>query len=110
MVASPELLSEYDYVLGYPEIAQRIEPELLRAYRSHLFQEIELISLSAIPRICRDPDDDKVIATAIVGQVDFLVTEDGDLQTRAVRAVLAESGVDVTTMRELMTHLDRLTE
>jgi predicted nucleic acid-binding protein len=62
------------------------------------------------PPDSRDPDDDKVIATAIVGQADYLVTEDGDLQTHTVRAVLAESGVSVASMRELTAQLDRLTE
>jgi putative PIN family toxin of toxin-antitoxin system len=113
VVASPELLSEYEYVLDYPEIAQLVEPELMRAFRSHLFQEIEIVSLPEVPEVppvCRDPDDDKVIATAIVGQADYLVTEDGDLQTHTVRAVLAESGVSVASMRELTAQLDRLTE
>jgi hypothetical protein len=107
VIASSELLSEYDYVLQYPEIAKLIEPELLLAYRTHLSREIELVPLGEIPRIRRDPDDDKVIATAIVGEADYVLTEDNDLRTHAVQAVLAESGIVVASMGELIKRLDQ---
>ncbi|MFZ0179356.1 MAG: putative toxin-antitoxin system toxin component, PIN family, partial [Candidatus Dormiibacterota bacterium] len=32
-----------------------------------------------VPRVCRDPDDDQILAIAVVGAVDALVTGDGDL-------------------------------
>lgn len=37
------------------------------------------ISIPRTLRVCRDPDDDKVIETAIVGRADCLLTADGDL-------------------------------
>jgi putative PIN family toxin of toxin-antitoxin system len=81
VICSPELLNEYNYVLDYPEIAQLIYPELLRAFRSHLQHDMEMIALPEVPRICRDPDDDKVVATAIYGMVDYLLTDDADLKS-----------------------------
>jgi predicted nucleic acid-binding protein len=30
-------------------------------------------------RVCRDPDDDVVLATAVAGRADFIVTGDDDL-------------------------------
>jgi uncharacterized protein len=75
IICSLALLEEYDCVLAYPEVTHLIFPELLRAFRSHLIYDIEIIDPIPIIRICRDPDDDKVIATAIAGKVDYLVTE-----------------------------------
>lgn len=84
IVCSPPLLAEYLLVLDYKEIAELIYPELRRIFFAHLLQEIELVDLPEIPRICRDPDDDKVIATAIYGTVDYLVTADEDLRVQPV--------------------------
>ena len=108
VVASRELLDEYEYVLDYPQIKALIEPELLRSYRTHLFQEIELVTLTEIPRLCRDPDDDKVLATALFGLVDCLLTEDNDLLTKEIKAVLAASDIEVMSMSDWVKHLDTL--
>lgn len=107
VAGSQPMLDEYDYVLAYPNIAALVYPELLRAFRSHLLQEIELIELPNVSPICRDPDDDKIIATAIYGLADFLVTEDADLQTAEVKRVLASSGVEVISVIGLMRELDK---
>jgi putative PIN family toxin of toxin-antitoxin system len=64
VIASPAMLDEYQRVLAYPEVAQLIYPELLRTFRTHLLADIEVIVPPETPRLCRDPDDDKVIATA----------------------------------------------
>ena len=108
VVASRELLDEYEYVFDYPQIRSLIEPELLRSYRTHLFQEIELVTLTEIPRLCRDPDDDKVLATALFGLVDCLLTEDNDLLTKEIKAILAASDIEVMSMSDWVKHLDTL--
>lgn len=108
VVASRELLDEYEYVLDYPQIKALIEPELLRSYRTHLFQEIELVTLTEIPRLCRDPDDDKVLATALFGLVDCLLTEDNDLLTKEIKAILTASDIEVMSMSDWVKQLDTL--
>lgn len=107
VICSPELLDEYERVLSHPDIAALIYPELLRAFRSHLVHDLELIALPEIPRICRDPDDDKVIATAIFGRADYLVSADNDLRTPSVLKVLGSAGISVVTMNELIEVLDQ---
>jgi len=102
VVCSPALLEEYERVLAYPDIAQLIFPELLRAFRSHLIYDIELVDVPEISQICRDPDDDKVIATALFGMVDYLVTEDKDLKTVAIVNALRNAGIVVISMTELI--------
>jgi putative PIN family toxin of toxin-antitoxin system len=95
VVASSALIAEYLRVIAYPEVTPLIYPELLRTFHSHLLQDIELIEPPETPRICRDPDDDKVIAVAIYGLVDYILTIDNDLLTRPVREKLHQSGINV---------------
>jgi predicted nucleic acid-binding protein len=35
--------------------------------------------LGEIPLVCRDPNDDKILATALAGLADLIATEDKDL-------------------------------
>jgi predicted nucleic acid-binding protein len=41
--------------------------------------QADFVELPAIPAVSRDPKDDKFLATARAGRVDYLVTEDRDL-------------------------------
>ncbi|MBE2235380.1 MAG: PIN domain-containing protein [Anaerolinea sp.] len=43
VLASPAMIDEYQHVLTYPEVASLIYPELLRAFTSHLLNDIELV-------------------------------------------------------------------
>ena len=56
--------------------------------------------LPEIPSICRDPDDDHVIAAALVAHVDFIVTGDKDLL-----ALARHEGVSIITARAFYEHL-----
>jgi putative PIN family toxin of toxin-antitoxin system len=105
VVGSFQLLEEYERVLAYPEVAELIFPELLRTFRSHLIHDIEIVDPITIQPICRDADDDKVIATAIAGVVDYLVTEDNDLLTHEVRAALSKEGIRIISVREFVEQL-----
>ncbi len=51
---------------------------------------------------CRDPDDDWVLATAIAGRAEAIVTGDGDLLTLGVY-----EGVAILTPRQLIERLAR---
>jgi putative PIN family toxin of toxin-antitoxin system len=107
IVASRELLDEYMHVLVFPDIASRVYPELLRAFKTHLVDDIELVAPNEVPHLCRDPDDDKVLAVAIHGLVNYLVTIDEDLLTVFVRTLLSEMGINVINGDELLRLLDR---
>lgn len=107
VVASPELLDEYERVLVDPLVAALIYPELLQAFRSHLVYDIEVVMLPEIPRVCRDPDDDKVLATAMFGDVDYLVTADDDLRTPEISVLLGEAKIGLLTIDDLIQLLDR---
>ncbi|NJN81981.1 MAG: putative toxin-antitoxin system toxin component, PIN family [Caldilineaceae bacterium] len=102
VICSPPLLAEYRRVLDDPEIAELIYPELLRTFFDQLVVEMEIVDLPRIFPICRDPEDDKVIATAVFGLVEFLVTADEDLRAESVVELLRQEGIRLTTIDELV--------
>lgn len=102
VVCSPALLSEYKRVLDYPDVAELVYAELRRIFFTQLIEEMEMIQLGEIPAICRDPEDDKVIATAILGGVDYLATDDAHIRTRTITSSLQAEGILLTTIDDLL--------
>jgi putative PIN family toxin of toxin-antitoxin system len=106
VVSSQQLLDEFQFVIAEPDVAELIYPELRRLFFGHLLPEIELVELPTIPQLCRDPDDDKVIATALYGGVDYLATADEDIRTNAISVLLHQAGITLTTLDEIVVLLD----
>ena len=105
VVCSRQLLDEYEATLAYPKIAKLIFPELRRIFLTQLVHEMEIIDLPSIAAVCRDPDDDKVIATAVYGAVDYLATADDDLRVEPVISIIRLQGIQLTTIDEILTLL-----
>ena len=74
------LLEELDRVLQYPRL-QRYYTKEARTRSVALIAALSaVIELpESVPRICRDPDDDWVIACAVAGKADVIVSGDCDL-------------------------------
>jgi putative PIN family toxin of toxin-antitoxin system len=102
VVCSPPLLHEYQLVLNYSEIAELIYSELRRIFFARLLPDLEMIDLPEIPQVCRDPEDDKVIATAVYGAVDHLVTADKDIRAEPVATLLRNEGIVLSTIDEII--------
>ena len=68
---------------------------ILALYRQHAHW-CEPAKLSEA--VCRDPDDDWVLATALAGEAEVIVTGDADLLT-----LVAYSGTDVLSPRQFLT-------
>ena len=62
-------------------LAERITPEEVRELVDVLFEVSETVPkiTKEIPTVTRDPKDDYLLAYALVGQADYLVTGDRDL-------------------------------
>ena len=80
MLTGVILLEELDRVLRYPRL-QRYYGEAERTRYVALIAALsEVVELpEAVPRMCRDPDDDWVIACAVAGEADAIVSGDRDL-------------------------------
>ena len=80
MVTAPELLAELDRVLTYPKLQRYYSDEERIRFVALIFALGEVVDLpEAVPRICRDPDDDWLVACAVVGGADVIVSGDDDV-------------------------------
>jgi putative PIN family toxin of toxin-antitoxin system len=80
MMTAPELLAELDRVLRYPKLQRYYTDEERTRFVALVLALSEVVELpETIPRICRDPDDDRLIACAVVGEADVIVSGDDDL-------------------------------
>jgi putative PIN family toxin of toxin-antitoxin system len=80
LVTAPELLEELDRVLAYPRLGGYTTQAERRRFVASFTALSEVVDLpETIPRLCRDLDDDWVIAFAVVGEVDVIVSGDRDL-------------------------------
>lgn len=58
-----------------------------------------LVKPSDIPHVCRDPDDDHVLAAALMGKADYIVTADADLLVLGVyQGVLIISPAEIDSV------------
>jgi putative PIN family toxin of toxin-antitoxin system len=80
LVTAPELLAELDRVLAYPKLQGYYTEQDRTRFVALVMALSEVVNLpESIPRICRDPDDDRVMACAVVGEADVIVSGDEDL-------------------------------
>ena len=103
LVTSPELLAELDRVLTYPKLQRYYTIEELTRFVALVMALSEVVDLpDAIPRICRDPDDDQLIACAAVGQADVIISGDDDLL-----ALEQVGGIPILTAAQFLEMLER---
>lgn len=80
LVTAPELLEELEQVLRYPKLHRYYTDSERTRFVALLMTLSEVVELpESIPRICRDPDDDRVIACTVAGKADVIVSGDRDL-------------------------------
>jgi putative PIN family toxin of toxin-antitoxin system len=82
LVVTAELQTEYADVLARPHLIQRfgLNPVEIAAFFEALAIDGELVeALSPVPIEVRDPNDERVLAAALAGRADYLVTGDYDL-------------------------------
>ena len=82
LVSSLEILSEIQRVLNLPKISRRYDltPQDIRDVLQLLETRAAVVpGRLKIPRTARDPDDDHILACAIEGHADYVVTGDQDL-------------------------------
>ncbi|MGL4941930.1 MAG: putative toxin-antitoxin system toxin component, PIN family [Thermoguttaceae bacterium] len=82
--------AEADAIFGSTEILEELFAVLLRRkfalpydvvyrYVKCLEKIVSPVKLGDYPKVCRDADDDKILACAAICQADFIITGDDDL-------------------------------
>jgi putative PIN family toxin of toxin-antitoxin system len=79
LVASRELLHEVDTRLARSKFNRYLDASRRRTFVADLALAAVLVELQGVVKICRDPDDDKLLETAVLGRADCIVTGDQDL-------------------------------
>ena len=82
LVTSLYLVEELIHVLSYPRIARQIhlEEDELAAILAALLSQSEVTpGQLRLPGVTRDPKDDAVVACAVEGEADYIVSGDQDL-------------------------------
>jgi uncharacterized protein len=83
LCVSPPIVREILEVIARPELTHRFEalPERNAAAVIGMLRDAKVVTFdeSSIPRVCRDPKDDKFLATAHAANASVLVSEDKDL-------------------------------
>ncbi len=81
LVMSQPLMVELRLVRDRPRLKERIDPSQAFCLERQLQNRASWVELVTIPPNCRDPKDLPVLAMAIDGKADIIVTGDDDLRT-----------------------------
>lgn len=109
LVTSRPLLEELAEVLARPRIANKygISAADTAELVALLVEKSEIVDVSGSLQLCRDPDDDVVLETAVNGKADVLVTRDEDLSRDLdLIALLEERGIRVLTVQHFLDELE----
>lgn len=79
LLFSDETFEELQSRLGLPRFDVYVSRERRALYIAQLQAVSEWVSITNTKLGCRDPDDDKLLETALLGQADCLITGDRDL-------------------------------
>lgn len=79
LLICPEAIIELATRLARPKFDRYLSQEARQAFLDALVSIAEIVPVSGTLRLCRDPDDDKILETAQEGKADCLLTGDKDL-------------------------------
>jgi putative PIN family toxin of toxin-antitoxin system len=108
IVITPQLRTEYEEVLARPRLIQKhgLSQQEIGGFFEALAIDGEVVEpLSSLPIEVRDANDERVLAAALDGRADYLVTGDNDLLVLAGDPRLGE--LQIVTARAF---LDRLSQ
>lgn len=103
LISSPDLLAELADVLARPKFATALERTQIAvpALMAQLQIFLEVIHPPPLAQpVCRDPDDDAVLALALAAQADVVISGDDDLLSLSIFA-----GIPIITATQALERL-----
>jgi len=104
------LIHELRNVLDRPRMLTLCAAE---RFAMKIMENSTIVGIHGVPMGVRDRNDDKVVETAMNGDVDFVVSEDADLHDLSARRAIAKVGIGirarpirVITLRELVAEIE----
>lgn len=111
LVMSQPLIEELHLVWNRPRLRERIDSGQAIRLEQQLQQRAIWIELATVPPNCRDPKDLPVLATAIDGEAEVIVSGDDDLRADdGLRAVMATYGIRLLGVNSFLEYLDEESE
>ena len=113
VVESLPLLEELLEVLCRPRIMRLRQTSVseAQAYVRSVAAVARLVSVSGTLQVCRDPDDNVLLETAIVGEATHVVSRDEDIvRDQDLIRQLEARGIQLVTVSRLLAVLDGRTE
>ena len=110
VVVSLPLLDELADVLTRPHLTRKypIAAGDVEEFLQLLIRRSQIVVPTGSIRECRDPDDDLILETAILGQAQYTVTRDDDIKRdRDLIDHLRARGIAVLSVRQFLDKLDR---
>lgn len=101
LATSEAQLDELRRVLKYDRLAKRIRPELAAALLHHLTSAVLAVDLPVVD-FSPDPDDNRIIATAIAGKAKVIVSGD----KRHMVSLKMAGGIPIMTARQFIDSLN----
>lgn len=108
VITSLPLLDELSDVLHRPRLRRKynVQDRDISDFLRLLAARTILVPVTGHITICRDPDDNIVLETAIAGEADYLVTRDDDLKRdAAVTRYMQHRGVQVMSVSRFLKKL-----
>jgi uncharacterized protein len=103
LITSEPLLDEYDNVWQRPRLRKQINSIQAATLYRQMRSRAEIVELKSIPPRCRDPKDHPVLATAIDGQANAIVSGDDDLRADdELRSAMAGYGVQLWGVQSIL--------
>jgi putative PIN family toxin of toxin-antitoxin system len=108
VISSEALLDELDTVWQRPRLRKRIIVQDALDLLEQLRYRSIIVEITTTPPRCRDPKDHPVLATAIDGHADAIVTGDADLRADPqLRDAMAAYNVALWGIDTLFEQIDR---
>jgi putative PIN family toxin of toxin-antitoxin system len=106
VLISQPLLDELEAVAQRPRLSRSIGSAQAKALLEQLRWRGQWVEATAVPPRCRDPKDHPILATAISGHADAIVSGDGDLRADDdLRQQMLEHGVKIWGVSTLLAEL-----
>jgi hypothetical protein len=103
LIMSLATLTELRHVLAQPDVQRYVDPTKSDQLLRLIEQRATFVQPDLSAPQCRDPQDTALIATAVGGQANFLVTADTDLlDDPDLSAKLAALGIQVIMARDFI--------
>lgn len=106
LVTSLYLIDELNHVLSYPRVVDRlrVSDAEVEAILAALLSQAEMVpGKLKLPGVTRDPKDDPVVACAVEGKADYIVSGDQDLLVLEIF-----QGVQIITPRQFVELISNL--